>query len=55
VWSRRDTTAATGPDERGWVKTKNRSYWRWEIERENAINKPRLKQFVDQDGFCAAR
>jgi bifunctional non-homologous end joining protein LigD len=25
------------PGERGWVKVKNRSYWRWEIEREGAI------------------
>lgn len=25
------------PGERGWVKTKNRAYWRWEIEREGAI------------------
>ena len=34
------------PGERGWVKTKNRSYWRWEMERESAMNKPRVKQFV---------
>jgi bifunctional non-homologous end joining protein LigD len=34
------------PGERGWVKTKNRSYWRWEMEHESAINKPRVKQFV---------
>jgi ATP-dependent DNA ligase len=34
------------PGERGWVKVKNRSYWRWEIERESAINKPRVKEFV---------
>lgn len=34
------------PGERGWVKTKNRSYWRYEIERESALNKPRVKQFV---------
>jgi ATP-dependent DNA ligase len=25
------------PGERGWVKIKNRDYWRWEIEREGAI------------------
>jgi bifunctional non-homologous end joining protein LigD len=25
------------PGERGWVKVKNRAYWRWEIEREGAI------------------
>ena len=34
------------PGERGWVKTKNRSYWRYEMERERAINKPRVKQFI---------
>lgn len=33
------------PGERGWVKTKNR-YWRYELERESAINKRRVKQFV---------
>jgi hypothetical protein len=26
--------------------TKNREYWRWEMERESALNKPRVKQFV---------
>jgi len=25
------------PCERGWVKVKNRAYWRWELEREAAI------------------
>jgi bifunctional non-homologous end joining protein LigD len=34
------------PGQRLWVKTKNRSYWRYELERESALNKPRLKQFV---------
>jgi bifunctional non-homologous end joining protein LigD len=34
------------PGERGWVKTKNRSYWRWQMERESARNRPRVKQFV---------
>jgi bifunctional non-homologous end joining protein LigD len=34
------------PGERGWVKTKNRDYWRYELERESALNKPRVKQFV---------
>ena len=23
--------------QRGWVKVKNRAYWRWELEREGAI------------------
>jgi len=34
------------PGERGWVKIKNRDYWRYELERESAINKRRVKQFV---------
>ena len=32
--------------ERGWVKIKNRAYWRYELERESAINRPRVKQFA---------
>jgi len=36
------------PGERGWIKTKNRSYWRYEIERESAIQlrARRTPQFV---------
>ena len=34
------------PGERGWIKIKNRNYWRWEMEHESAINKPRVRQFV---------
>lgn len=34
------------PHERGWVKIKNRNYWRYELERESALNKPCVKQFV---------
>jgi hypothetical protein len=34
------------PGERGWVKIKNRDYWRYEIERESAINMKRVLQFV---------
>jgi bifunctional non-homologous end joining protein LigD len=34
------------PGEHGWIKIKNRNYWRYEIERESAINEPRVKQFV---------
>jgi bifunctional non-homologous end joining protein LigD len=34
------------PGERGWVKIKNREYWRYEMERESAINKRRQRQFV---------
>ena len=33
------------PGERGWIKTKNRDYWRYEMEREGAM-KLRAKQFV---------
>jgi ATP-dependent DNA ligase len=32
--------------ERPWVKTKNRSYWRYEIEREGALKVRRPRQFV---------
>jgi ATP-dependent DNA ligase len=34
------------PGERGWVKIKNRDYWRYEIERESAMNMKRVRQFV---------
>jgi ATP-dependent DNA ligase len=34
------------PAVRGWVKVKNRSYWRYELERESAINKGRQRLFV---------
>lgn len=30
----------------GWTKIKNRSYWRYEMERESAINRPRQRMFV---------
>jgi hypothetical protein len=33
------------PRGRGWVKVKNREYWRYEMERESALNR-RVKQFV---------
>jgi bifunctional non-homologous end joining protein LigD len=33
------------PGERAWVKTKNRGYWRYEIEREGAI-RTRRRMFV---------
>jgi ATP-dependent DNA ligase len=32
--------------ERGWVKTKNRDYWRYETEREGASKIRRVRQFV---------
>jgi hypothetical protein len=33
------------PSARGWIKTKNRAYWRWE-EREGALRRRRVRQFV---------
>jgi hypothetical protein len=41
---RRIQPRSTG--ERGWVKIKNRDYLRYEMERESAINKRRVKRFV---------
>jgi bifunctional non-homologous end joining protein LigD len=38
--------ASYRPGHRRWVKTKNRDYWRYELERESALNKPRVKQFI---------
>jgi bifunctional non-homologous end joining protein LigD len=32
--------------ERAWIKTKNRDYWRWEMEREGALKSRRQRQFV---------
>jgi bifunctional non-homologous end joining protein LigD len=34
------------PGERAWVKTKNREYWRYMMERESAISLRRPRQFV---------
>lgn len=34
------------PGERGWIKIKNREYWRYELERESAINNRRQRMFV---------
>jgi ATP-dependent DNA ligase len=34
------------PGQRGWVKVKNRAYWRWELEREGAIRRRRTAAFV---------
>jgi bifunctional non-homologous end joining protein LigD len=34
------------PGERAWVKTKNRKYWRYEIEREGALKLRRPPQFI---------
>jgi bifunctional non-homologous end joining protein LigD len=34
------------PGERGWIKIKNRDYWRYEIEREGRFNSRRERQFV---------
>ena len=34
------------PAVRGWVKIKNRDYWRYELERESAISQRRRRLFV---------
>jgi bifunctional non-homologous end joining protein LigD len=34
------------PGDRGWIKTKNRDYWRYEMEREGAFKARRERQFV---------
>jgi bifunctional non-homologous end joining protein LigD len=34
------------PGERGWIKIKNREYWRFELERESAINRRRPRILV---------
>jgi len=34
------------PGDRAWIKTKNRAYWRWEMEREGAMNS-RAPAFAD--------
>jgi bifunctional non-homologous end joining protein LigD len=34
------------PGQRGWVKIKNRAYWRYEMERESAISQRRQRVFV---------
>ena len=34
------------PGERGWIKIKNRNYWRYELERESAIKMRRPRAFV---------
>lgn len=34
------------PGGRGWIKIKNREYWRYEMERESAITLRRERQFI---------
>jgi ATP-dependent DNA ligase len=34
------------PGRRSWIKTKNRAYWRYEMEREGARTVRRARQFV---------
>jgi bifunctional non-homologous end joining protein LigD len=34
------------PGRRAWIKTKNKEYWRYELERESAINRHRGRAFV---------
>jgi hypothetical protein len=35
-----------GAGEGRWIKTKNRGYWRWELEREGALTRRLEPQFV---------
>jgi ATP-dependent DNA ligase len=44
IAKRRSSRYAAGV--RGWVKVKNRAYWRYDMERESAINARRVRQFV---------
>jgi bifunctional non-homologous end joining protein LigD len=44
VAKRRSSRYASG--ERGWIKVKNRDYWRYEMEREGAFRTKRERQFV---------
>jgi bifunctional non-homologous end joining protein LigD len=45
VAKRRTGRYVTGRNS-SWVKTKNRDYWRWEMEREGALQRRRERQFV---------
>ena len=41
---------------RGWIKRKNRDYWRYEMERESAINRTRGADVrVDGNGALVRR
>jgi hypothetical protein len=31
---------------RGWIKTNNRDYWRYEMEREGAFKSRREREFI---------
>jgi ATP-dependent DNA ligase len=42
------------PGERAWVKTKNRAYWRYEIERE-AVIRSRQRSAASSKAFSVAR
>jgi ATP-dependent DNA ligase len=39
-------TSRYRPNDRGWIKVKNRDYWHYELERESAISKRRERVFV---------
>jgi bifunctional non-homologous end joining protein LigD len=34
------------PGDRGWIKTKNRAYWRYELEREGAFRSRRERELI---------
>jgi hypothetical protein len=40
--------SAYRPGERGWVKTKKRSYGRWAMDQESATKKRRTRSFVER-------
>ena len=42
------------PGDRGWVKIKNREYWRYEMERESAITKRRPRVRSSKSAALAA-
>jgi hypothetical protein len=51
LWARQRCRVETAsdlnrPGDRGWVKIKNREYWRYEMERESAMNRPRQRTFI---------
>jgi hypothetical protein len=46
VHDQKPATWIAAPGERGWTKIKNRDYWRYELERESAINARRPRMFV---------
>jgi hypothetical protein len=46
AWLGRAPRGEADRGERAWVKTKNRDYWRYELEREGALKISRPRPFV---------